>query len=123
MLCVDDATRRKSLLCAWRQSAVHSIGRQYRNGSAVREQDPGAMPMRLPSPGLRNPGARLLLAALFLLAMVWLILLAADSQSSWAQSPFGAAARGSPETGFVGWVMAKQAIFYRALSGAVRAAK
>lgn len=67
--------------------------------------------------------ARAFAAAVLIVALAWLTLIAADSHSSWAQSPFGAAARGSPETGLVGWVMAKQAIFYRALSGTVRAAK
>lgn len=37
-------------------------------------------------------------------------------------SPFGAA-EAAPMTGFAGWVLAKQAIFYRALSGTILAAK
>jgi len=81
------------------------------------------MPMRMSGPGRRTSVARLLATALLLAALGCLLLIVADTQSCWAQSPFGAAARGSPETGFVGWVMAKQAIFYRALSGTVRAAK
>lgn len=37
-------------------------------------------------------------------------------------SPFGAT-EAAPMTGFAGWVLAKQAIFYRALSGTILAAK
>jgi nickel/cobalt exporter len=39
-----------------------------------------------------------------------------------AQTPFGAS-RVSPETGFMGWLLVQQAVFYRALSGVVRLAK
>ena len=42
---------------------------------------------------------------------------------AWAQvGPFGGI-RGEPASGFAGWLLAKQATFYRALAGLIRAAK
>lgn len=70
--------------------------------------------------------------ALALLAaiVVALVLVAGVCDLAWAQgSPFGvgrppgAAAPPPPAEGVVGWLLAKQAEFYRALSGLIRAAK
>jgi nickel/cobalt exporter len=67
-------------------------------------------------------GARIAAMLVVVLALTCLIVVAADTQSASAQTPFGAA-RSVPATGFLGWIIAKQAIFYRAFSGTIRAAK
>jgi nickel/cobalt transporter (NicO) family protein len=64
-----------------------------------------------------------------LILAVAVILLAADAVDAiWVQgSPFGVprpqSAPPPPTSGMLGWIFAKQAEFYRALSGAIRAAK
>src|SRR5688572_14723984 len=67
------------------------------------------------------PAARLALFAAVLL------LLAGAVDIALAQgTPFGAPKGGptaAPSTGIVGWIMVKQAEFYKGLSGAIRAAK
>ncbi len=65
-----------------------------------------------------SEGARI--AAIFSIAL--LVIISVDQNPVLAQTPFGAS-RVSPETGFTGWLLAQQAVFYRALSGAVRLAK
>jgi len=63
------------------------------------------------------------------LVITGLFVAAAACDAAFAQaSPFGvgrppAAAAPPPSDGFIGWVLAKQAEFYRSLSGLVRAAK
>jgi nickel/cobalt exporter len=62
---------------------------------------------------------RLALAAV----IVVLVLAASALTSAFAQvGPFGGL-RQPPANGVVGWILAKQALFYRALSGLIRAAK
>ncbi len=71
-------------------------------------------------------GARTRLTRGIALAAVILVLaLAADALANAASAqsgPFGAV-RPAPITGIAGWILAKQALFYRALSGLIRAAK
>ena len=66
--------------------------------------------------------------AKLLLAVAVILLAAGAVDATWAQgSPFGMprpqSAPPPPTTGMFGWIFAKQAEFYRALSGAIRAAK
>jgi nickel/cobalt transporter (NicO) family protein len=66
--------------------------------------------------------------ALLLLAVAVILLAAGAADMIWAQgSPFGVprsqSAPPPPASGLFGWIFAKQAEFYRALSGAIRAAK
>ena len=65
-----------------------------------------------------SEGARIV--AILTIALV--VVTSIDQNAVLAQTPFGAS-RASPETGFMGWLLAQQAVFYRALSGAVRHAK
>ena len=78
------------------------------------------MPLRIPS----GPRAALNAAAV---AVIGFLLVAAWLDQALAQSgPFGVARppAGAPAAdGLVGWILAKQAEFFRALSGLVRAAK
>ncbi len=70
-------------------------------------------------------GARVqLIRGLSLLAAVIVLLLAASAlDSACAQlGPFGGV-RPPAATGIAGWILAKQSLFYRALSGLIRAAK
>ncbi len=71
-------------------------------------------------------GARTRLTRCIALTAVILVLaLAADALANAASAqagPFGAI-RPAPITGIAGWILAKQALFYRALSGLIRAAK
>ncbi len=62
------------------------------------------------------------LLVLALLLISGSIVLVSAPPASAQTSPFGAG-RAVPATGIAGWVFAKQAIFYRALSGEIRAAK
>jgi nickel/cobalt transporter (NicO) family protein len=60
-----------------------------------------------------------ILAALILITSA----LVTSLSDAWAQvGPFGGI-RGEPASGFAGWLLAKQATFYRALAGLIRAAK
>ena len=59
---------------------------------------------------------------LSLLLISGVVVLVSAPPASAQTSPFGAG-RAVPSTGLAGWVFAKQAIFYRALSGEIRAAK
>ena len=71
-------------------------------------------------------GARTRLTRCIALAAAILVLaLAADALANAASAqagPFGAI-RPAPITGIAGWILAKQALFYRALSGLIRASK
>jgi nickel/cobalt transporter (NicO) family protein len=62
--------------------------------------------------------AMLLFASALIVALVVVLCLPSPASAS----PFGAA-EAAPATGIAGWVLAKQAIFYRALSGTILAAK
>jgi nickel/cobalt exporter len=56
-------------------------------------------------------------------AVIALVLAAGALNDAFAQvGPFGGL-RPAPATGIVGWILAEQALFYRALSGLIRAAK
>ena len=65
--------------------------------------------------------ATILLASALIVALV-VAVLCLPSPASAQTSPFGAA-EAAPATGIAGWVLAKQAIFYRAMSGTILAAK
>jgi nickel/cobalt exporter len=77
--------------------------------------------------GCRRKFGRALLAVGSLAALFLLLVMAGAFDSAFAQgSPFGMRppARFAPEVGgIVGWLLAKQAVFYRSLSGLIRAAK
>jgi nickel/cobalt exporter len=64
---------------------------------------------------------RLLLLGLVLLATI--ALLGVSTHDSLAQAGSLGALRHTPAGGFGGWILAKQALFYRELSGLIRAAK
>jgi nickel/cobalt exporter len=75
-----------------------------------------------------RPRSRCLSRALALVCLCTLVLLAAVGiDAALAQSgPFGVGrppAASAPPDGIVGWIIARQAEFYRGLSGAIRAAK
>ncbi len=58
-----------------------------------------------------------------LAALIVVLALAVDTHAAWAQlGPFGGA-RAPAVGGIAGWVLSKQAVFYRALSGMIRDAK
>jgi nickel/cobalt transporter (NicO) family protein len=65
-----------------------------------------------------SEGARIVV----ILTIALVVVTSVDQSAVLAQTPFGAS-RASPETGFMGWLLAQQAVFYRALAGAVRHAK
>ena len=67
----------------------------------------------------RDAKARLVLSVLLLLRLA----AGAFCQEAAAQSSPLAAMRQPAATGFVGWLLSKQALFYRELSGLIRAAK
>jgi nickel/cobalt exporter len=79
--------------------------------------------MRRPRERGKSPSmARIVATFAALLTIVLIMVVSVHENAALAQTPFGAS-RVTPETGFVGWLLAQQAVFYRALSGAVRAAK
>jgi nickel/cobalt exporter len=56
--------------------------------------------------------------------LILFILFVAGAIDAVSAAPFGASGGGAPQVGgFTGWVLAKQAGFYRMLSGAIRASK
>ena len=73
---------------------------------------------------MTRPGVTQLIRRLFLVAAIAAIALAAGALGgAFAQvGPLGGL-RPPPADGVVGWILAKQALFYRALSGLIRAAK
>jgi nickel/cobalt exporter len=71
----------------------------------------------LPVIALRNFDAWRIAGVLVLAAFVTVALI----EPSLAQNPFGQ--RGSQQTGFMGWIFAQQAAFYREISAAIKAAK
>jgi nickel/cobalt transporter (NicO) family protein len=72
-------------------------------------------------PVIRQVRARLLLGVLVVVALAILAALTADAFAQ--TSPLATLRHQPPETGLLGWVVAKQALFYRELSGLIRAAK
>ena len=66
---------------------------------------------------------RLALVAVIAVLLLMTSALASWLSDAWAQAgPFGDI-RGQQASGFAGWLLAKQATFYRALAGLIRAAK
>ena len=66
---------------------------------------------------------RLALVAVIAVLLLMTSALASWLSDAWAQAgPFGDI-RGQQASGFAGWLLAKQAMFYRALAGLIRAAK
>jgi nickel/cobalt exporter len=77
--------------------------------------------MKIFSRFLRSPNNTLSVAAMLIgSALIVAIVVASASSASAQTMPFGAA---RDVSGFAGWVLSKQAIFYRALSGTILAAK
>ncbi len=66
--------------------------------------------------------ARMVAMLVMVVTIAWITIISANKDAAIAQTPFGAS-RASAETGLVGWLLAQQAVFYRALSSAVRSAK
>jgi nickel/cobalt transporter (NicO) family protein len=69
--------------------------------------------------------ARRLAPALLVVGLFASLLVALGIDAAFAQGPFGMGAAGAPHPpgGFAGWVLAKQAEYYRALGAMIRAAK
>ena len=66
--------------------------------------------------------SRPLVHSAILATCIAILLIIAGSHSAWAQAgPFGGLR--PPSAGIGGWLIAKQAIFYRALAGLIRSAK
>src|SRR5438874_6148111 len=88
----------------------------------IRQQDRGEMPLK-PAPA----GRLLMRVVLVAAALAGVLLLVGALDGAFAQAgPFGAPrsqARAVPIGGVLGWIFARQAEFYRALSGSIRAAK
>jgi nickel/cobalt exporter len=79
------------------------------------------MPMRTFTRLLKSPDNTISVAAMLIgSALIVAIVVACASSASAQTMPFGAA---KTVPGFAGWVLSKQAIFYRALSGTILAAK
>ena len=72
-------------------------------------------------PVRRHVRARLVLGVVVIAALATLAALTADAVAQ--TSPLAALRHQPAETGLLGWVLAKQALFYRELSGLIRAAK
>jgi nickel/cobalt transporter (NicO) family protein len=89
------------------------MGSECRHGRELRQPDIGDLPVT------RDVKARFVLSILLLAALT----AAAFCQEAAAQSSPLAAMRQPAATGFVGWLLSKQALFYRELSGLIRAAK
>jgi nickel/cobalt exporter len=89
------------------------MGSECRHGRELRQPDIGDLPVT------RDVKARFVLSILLLAALA----AAAFCQEAAAQSSPLAAMRQPAATGFVGWLLSKQALFYRELSGLIRAAK
>ena len=71
----------------------------------------------------RTDRAALLFARLSLLAILAALILASVHTSASAQVNMFGGVRAPAPTGIAGWILAKQALFYRALDGMIRAAK
>lgn len=71
----------------------------------------------------RTDRAALLFARLSLLAILTALILASVHTSASAQVNMFGGMRAPAPTGIAGWILAKQALFYRALDGMIRAAK
>src|SRR5262245_44731713 len=107
----DDLRRRQEAERDSRRSEKHDNGL----GCAIRQQAPGALSLT----AMLRPRVQrsILLAAFILLALAMI-------DAALAQ-PFGVP-RGAPSAevgGFAGWILAKQAEFYRTLSSLIHAAK
>ena len=77
--------------------------------------------MKIFSRFLKSPDNTLSVAAMLIGSVLVVAIVVASASSASAQTmPFGAA---RDVSGFAGWVLSKQAIFYRALSGTILAAK
>ena len=123
MRCIDFAARGQPIVFTWGKSALYEIGCEYWDGDAVRQQDSRAVPMSLLNEDNTSPKCAHIVAMLMtIVAIAWIMVISANRDAALAQTPFGAS-RASAETGLIGWLLAQQAVFYRALSGAVRLAK
>ncbi len=114
----DHATERQpvSVQPAARQESARVHGKPG-YGPALRQQDRGQVPVTR---------ERLLTGALVVVGLA-VAAIAASSDLSWAQGtgPFGAPRPlpTAPDDGIIGWILTKQAEFYRQFSGLIRAAK
>ena len=69
---------------------------------------------------------RVAIALMILLATAWIVLMSSGLDTAWAQASAFGPSRGAsapPSTGLLGWMFAKQAAFYREMSGIIRQAK
>jgi nickel/cobalt transporter (NicO) family protein len=78
--------------------------------------------MRAFSPSENSSQSTKFLAVIILAIAAIVIVLSSPGTASAQTSPFGAT-EAAPIAGFAGWMLAKQALFYRALSGTIIAAK
>src|SRR5690348_11821379 len=92
-------------------------------GPRLRQQDRRDLPVK------EHSDNRLGSIFLFSFFVVFALIIAGAIDAASAQgNPFGVGPRGAPSappptTGFMGWIFAKQAEFYRMLSGSLRAVK
>ena len=73
-------------------------------------------------PLTRDASAQFVCRLTLVAAVAVLVLMTSALAAAWAQGPFGDI-RPPAAAGFAGWLLAKQALFYRALAGLIRAAK
>src|SRR5262249_6731542 len=106
-------TARRLFLRGSPAGQIHGVGSECRLGRKFRQPDLGELPMT------RDAKARLFLSMSVLAALAVVAL----CQAAAGQSSPLTALRQPPATGLVGWLLSKQAVFYRELSGLIRAAK
>ena len=73
-------------------------------------------------PLTRDASAEFVCRLTLVAAVAVLVLMTSALAAAWAQGPFGDI-HPPAAAGFAGWLLAKQALFYRALAGLIRAAK
>jgi nickel/cobalt exporter len=73
-------------------------------------------------PLTRDASAQFVCRLTLVAAVAVLVLMTSALAAAWAQGPFGDI-HPPAAAGFAGWLLAKQALFYRALAGLIRAAK
>src|ERR1700748_3465884 len=103
------------------EGSVRDQRSQCRDGHELCQQDFGAMSMNTVNRFLKSPDNTISVAAMLIgSALIVASVVACASSASAQTMSFGAP---RDVSGFAGWVLSKQAIFYRALSGTILAAK